>query len=181
MKFRFPRYSNIHLFGFLAAAYLLFIPVAHLVERQDFFEAMNAVICALGAGVSFGYLAGFWRAVRLPPHKMDAADLAIVAIFLSSIAGIQIFAGQWAWRAFGRPDWIIDSMFLAFTRWQLAVAMTLLLMTNFSREGKLIIGGTWRTLALVGVALLVAAVLIFIGYGPTPPHVPEAVRVLISV
>ena len=157
--------NNITVWVIIVLALAAFIPTALLVSRQYLFEVMDAVCVAVGAGVAVGYSRSTWEAIRLPPHKMTAAHLIITGVFILSLATVVIFSGQWLWRINGKPDWIIDSVPIAFSRWVLGTGLIMSLLTSYSREGVIVVGAYKRTALLVTIAVFVAALMISIGIG----------------
>lgn len=155
---------NTTLFGLMALATVLFIPFAYLVPRQQAFEVLNAVCIASAAGAGLGWARSTWDAVRLPPRDMTAGHIVIVSVFLMCIAAIGVFMAQWAWRISGRPDWILDSAATLFSRWIFAGALVLAMTANWSSDGIVHVGAYKRTLALVAGAVLIASLLIGLGF-----------------
>jgi hypothetical protein len=156
---------NTTLWVILAAVGLLFIPAVIFIERRELFEALNAVCIAASVGVCVGYASSTWRAIRMPPHQMTAAHLVIVAAFLICMSLAIVFAGQYAWRAMDKPDWVIDSWPVALSRWTLAGGLVIYLATNYSRNGEIVVGAYRRTAILVALAVLIASILVWAGLG----------------
>jgi hypothetical protein len=157
--------SNLTLWACIGVALALFIPAAIILPRQELFEIMDAVCVAVGAGVTVGYSKAAWGAMKLPPHKMTAAHLVVTSIFLMSMATVIVFAGQWLWRINGKPDAIIDSLPIAFSRWIIGTGLILSLLTSYSKEGLIEVGAYKRTAVLVTISVFVGALLIWFGLG----------------
>lgn len=157
--------NNVTLWAIIVAAFVAFVPTAIFMPRQWLFIIMDSVCVAVGAGVAVGYVHEAWLAVRLPRHQMTAAHLIIVGTFIVSLATICVFSGQLLWRINGKPDWIIDSIPVAFSRWMLGTGLILSLLTSYSREGVIVVSAYKKTAVLVTIAVFLAAVLIGIGLG----------------
>jgi hypothetical protein len=157
-----PR-NNIAIIYTLIGSALMFAPVAVFVRTQHLFEFADAVIIATIAGVFVGYAEDSWKAMKLPPHRLEAAQVMIVGLSIASIGLIMTFGGMWAWRA-TRPvdiaDPIIDSYWFAFSRWMVATAFFLIVSATHPKDGMVPArsyhrAGAIVTAALVGVALLI--------------------------
>jgi hypothetical protein len=155
--------NNIAIFYTLLASALLFVPTAYLVEIQHLFELSDAVIIASVAGVFVGYAEESYKAMRLPPHKLEAAQIMIVGLSIVCVGLIVVFGGLWVWRS-GRPvdtsQPVIDSFWFAFSRWMVATGFLLMLAATRPKDGMVPArsyhrAGAIATAALVGFALLI--------------------------
>jgi hypothetical protein len=156
---------NTTLWMILAGIGLLMVPVIAFAPRQDFFEILNAICVALSLGVCAGYVQTTWKALKMPPHTLTAAHLVIVAAFIVCLSTAEVFAIQWIWRTLGKPDSVIDSWFTVQSRVTLAGGLAMYLATNFSKNGEIVVGAYKRTAVLVAVSVLIAALLIWAGWG----------------
>jgi cell division protein FtsW (lipid II flippase) len=157
--------KNTTLWMILLGVGTVLTPVIYLSPRQDFFEVLNAICSATSLGVCAGYAPTTWRALKMPPHKMTAAHMVIVAGFIVCASLAEIFIIQWFWRANGKPDWIIDSWFTVQSRVTLSMGLFLYLATNFSRNGEIVVGAYKRIAVLVTITALIAAFLVWMGWG----------------
>lgn len=155
--------NNIAILYTLIVAALTFIPVSLLVRTQHLFQLSDAVIIAALAGILVGYAEDAWTALKLPPHKLEAAQVMIVGLSIGGVALIIVFGGMWAWRA-SRPvdiaEPIIDSIWFAFSRWMAATAFLLIVASTRPKDGMVPArsyhrAGAIATAALVGFALLI--------------------------
>jgi hypothetical protein len=159
------RIRNTTLWLLVLVGYAVFLPALFLLPRQILFEVTDAVIVACAVGVCIGYAPETWRAMKLPPHDMTTAHYAVVAVFILCAGCSIVFGGQWVWRAFGKPAWIIDTPILAFSRWVVASGMIMAFATNWSVGGIITVGGYRRTAALVVGATIIAAIAVGFGLG----------------
>jgi hypothetical protein len=155
---------NTTLLGIMTIVALLFVPFAVFVPRQPAFEVLNAICIAAAAGAAMGWAKSTWDALRLPPRLMTAGHIVIVSVFLICTASVGFFLAQWAWRVMDRPDWILDSAATLFSRWVFAGALILAMTANWSTDGVITVGAYKRTLALVATAVLIASVLMGLGF-----------------
>lgn len=162
-RFNIGRPLNTTMLAFITIAALFFIPLELLVKRLDFFELMNALCMAASFGFCIGYGPAFWEAIRLPIHRMTTAHMFVTGAFIMHFSAIQIFGIQFLWRLAGQPPGMLDSMYVAFTRWQFAIGVIVMMATSFSRHGDLL-PGTYGKIAVVASTLIfaVAAFLAFI-------------------
>jgi hypothetical protein len=157
--------SNAALWAVLVAAWIAFMPLGLLVERQDLFEVINAMIMAVASGVVVGFWPRAWAALRMPVHILDAADLLIIGIVVCSVSVTVIFGGQWLWRALDKPEWIIDSFFLAFTRWAFLTGAIMVLTSSATRVNGIVTPGMFRRSCVVVMAALIVALSLSVFFG----------------
>jgi hypothetical protein len=154
--------TNLTLLAITAVYLVSFWPVAFFVPRLDLFEIVNAVCMSGSIGFCIGYASAFWQAIRMPVHKMTTPHLFVTGAWFMHFSAIQVFGLQFAWRIIGRPDWLIDSLPAAFTRWEMAGAIIIMLMTSFSQHGDLV-PGTYSKLA-IGISIIVFAASAFMAF-----------------
>lgn len=147
----------------LAAIVALFVPAILLVPRQPFFEAADAVGFAAAVALCFGSASTTWAAIKLPFRKIGLGQLLSVGFFVLCFAIAMMFGMLWAWRVLGKPDWLADWMPGAFSRWLLDAGLLTAVTVNFTTGGAVTINSYRRSLSLLGVALALAAVLIWLG------------------
>jgi hypothetical protein len=157
--------NNFTVWFSLALVLLLFVPFAVLVPREPLFEGLNAVCMSIAAGVMIGYGRPAWRTMRLPIHAVDSAELLVVGIVICSFAIVGVFGAQWLWRAMDKPDFIIDSIPVAFTRWMLAFGAFTVLVSAQSSNGAVNSRAYAKAGLVVAAAVLAAATLISLGIG----------------
>lgn len=145
----------------LAVIIALFIPTITLVPRQAFFENVDAVCVAGAVALCFGHAFATWKAVRLPFRTISLAQLWSVGVFVLCFALALAFAGLWAWRALGKPEWLSDWIPAAFSRWLLAAAIWTFALVNFSDGGTLTINSARRSATIIAGAVVLASLLIF--------------------
>jgi hypothetical protein len=157
--------KNTTLLTILIVGWAPFLPFSYFSDRQDLFKIMDSVLVAIGIGLAVGVAKGVWEALRLPAHKLTAADIGLVAVFLLSLSGSGIFAMRWYWRAVVKiaPEPILDSFWLATFTYGAMFAVILLMVALFSKDGKVVVGTTGRVAVFVAVAVLVCGVLIGLG------------------
>jgi hypothetical protein len=160
-----PKLRNTTLIVMLIGGFLLFLPASLLLPRRSLFEILDGLCVGAAIGVFIGYSRAAWRALKLPSHRLVSGDYLVVGIVIVCASAAAIFAGQWLWRAGDKPNWIIDSLILAYTRIGIAFGLILILATNFSEHGILIVGAYRRTALLVAVSIFIAGVLVGIGLG----------------
>jgi hypothetical protein len=146
---------NTTMLAFIALAVLLFIPLEMAVKRLDLFELVNALCMAASFGFCVGYASAFWQAIRLPVHRMTTAHMFVTGAWIMHFSAMQIFGIQFIWRLDGQPTGMLDSVYVAFTRWQFAIGVVIMMATSFSKHGDLL-PGTYGKIAVS------AAILIFI-------------------
>jgi hypothetical protein len=146
---------NTTMLAFITGAMLLFIPLELTVKRLDLFELVNALCMASSFGFCLGYASAFWDAIRLPVHRMTTAHMFVTGAWIMHFAAIQIFGVQFIWRLDQQPPGMLDSIYVASTRWQFALGVVVMMATSFSRHGDLL-PGTYGKIAVF------AAILIFI-------------------
>jgi hypothetical protein len=153
---------NTTMLAFISIALLTFIPLEMVVHRLDFFELMNALCMAASFGFCIGYVNAFWQAVRMPVHRMTTAHMFVTGAFIMHLAAIQIFGVQFLWRLAEQPQGMLDTVYVAFTRWQFAIGVVIMMATSFSRHGDLL-PGTYGKIAVAAavVIFVVAAFLAF--------------------
>jgi hypothetical protein len=149
--------TNTQLLMYIVVAWLVFIPLVVFAKRVDIFEIANAICFSAGIGFCIGYAVPFWEAIRLPPHKMTSAHLLITGAWITCSASVQVFALQFFWRIMDRPESLIASPYVAFTRWQMATGIAVMMTTAFSKHGDIDPSGYGRAAALVAVGIFVAA------------------------
>lgn len=157
--------SNATLWLVILVAWVAFVPLGLLADRQDLFESINAMIMAVASGVAVGFWPRAWRALRMPVHILDAADLLIIGIVVCSVAVTVIFGGQWLWRALDKPEWIIDSFFLAFTRWAFLTGAIMVLTSSATRVNGIVTPGMFRRSCVVVMVALGVAMALSIFFG----------------
>jgi membrane protease YdiL (CAAX protease family) len=157
--------SNFTVWLSLALVVLLFVPFVAFIPRQSFFEGLNAICMAVAAGVMVGYGKPAWTTMRLPIHKVDSAELLVVGIVVCSLAIVGIFGGLWLWRALDKPDYVIDSVEFAFTRWLFAFGAFTVLVSAQSSNGAVNGRAYGKAGLVVAAAVFVAATLISLGIG----------------
>jgi hypothetical protein len=150
--------TNTKLLVYLLVAWVLFIPLVFFAKRVDVFEIANAVCFSAGIGFCIGYATPFWGAIRLPPHKMTSAHLLITGAWITCAASVQVFVLQFFWRILDRPEWFIASPYVAFTRWQMATGIAVMMTTAFSKQGDIDPSGYGRAAALVAIGIFLASV-----------------------
>jgi hypothetical protein len=148
---------NTTLLAYLAVAWLLFIPVVFFTPRLDLFEITNAICFCAGLGFCLGYIVPFWDAIKLPPRTMNSAHLLVTGAWITCFAAMQVFALQFFWRLWGRPDILVNSPYVAFTRWQLATGLAIMMATSFSKHGNIEPSGYARTAAWVAFFVFLVA------------------------
>jgi hypothetical protein len=146
---------NISIWLFLVAVCLLFWAPALTLDRQRFFEIMDAVIAAAAFANALSAIRSVWRTIKMPVRRVHIEQAYVVGLFLISVA----FGDLWAWRSFGKPDGIADALHVAFTRWLFAIGLILALLINLGEDGRLTVNSYTRTTALVAAAIAVAALL----------------------
>jgi hypothetical protein len=151
---------NTTLLMYLVIAGLAFLPVEYFVPRLDLFEICNAICFSAALGFCIGYVVPFWDAIKLPPHRMNSAHLLVTGAWLVCFAAMQVFALQFTWRITGRPEWFINSPFVAFTRWELATGLAVMMTTSFSKHGDIEASGYARSAAWIAVFVFAVAVVV---------------------
>jgi hypothetical protein len=155
--------SNISVWVSLLLVCFAFFPLLLFAERQDFFEGLNAICMALGAGVLFGYGRASWKTMRAPIHSVKPEELLVVGIVVCSFSVVGIFGGLWLWRALHKPDYIIDSGLFAFTRYLFAFGAFTVLVSAQSNNGSVNGNAYGKAGLVVAGAVLAAAILISLG------------------
>jgi hypothetical protein len=158
-------WRNTTIWGGLALITVLFVPAVLIMPRQALFEVMDAVCASCAVALCLGYAPTAWKVIRLPIHAVGLGQLLSVGLFLVSLSLSAVFGGLWAWRTLAKPDWIADSIPIAFSRWTLGAGLFTAILINWTTEGKVTIGSYSRSVTLVVGASLVAAVLIWLGMG----------------
>lgn len=159
------RVNNVSVWLVLAVVILLFFPFVWIVPRQEFFEGINAVCMSVAAGVMVGYGPAAWQSMKMPVHSVRASELLVVGIVICSAAIVGVFGGMWLWRSLDKPDYIIDSVPFAFTRWAFAGGAFIVLVSAQAIDNG-ITGRAYRSAGLwVAGAIMVAATLISFGIG----------------
>lgn len=153
---------NTTMLAFITIAALLFIPLEMIITRLDFFELMNALCMAASFGFCIGYASAFWQAIRLPVHRMTTAHMFVTGAFIMHFSAIQIFGIQFLWRLAGQPPGMLDSIYVAFTRWQFAIGVVIMMATSFSKHGDLL-PGTYGKIA-IAAATVIFAVAAFLAF-----------------
>jgi hypothetical protein len=161
-RMNFGRPLNTTMLLFISIAVLIFIPLEKIVQRLDLFELMNALCMAASFGFCIGYVNAFWQAIRLPVHRMTTAHMFVTGAFIMHFSAIQIFGIQFFWRLAGQPVGMLDTVYVAFTRWQFAIGVVIMMATSFSKHGDLL-PGTYGKIAIAAaiVIFIVAAFLTF--------------------
>jgi hypothetical protein len=159
-----PSFENTTLFVGVAV-WLMACMVASAFVRVDLvFEVLDTLCFSAGVGFCIGFLRPFWHSIRLPPHKMEAAHLFTAGAWIISFAAAWVFAGQFYWRSHGKPDWIIDSHSILFSRALMAVGLVILMTTVFAKEGTIHPSGYWRSTVAVAAFVFVGTGIVF-GFG----------------
>jgi hypothetical protein len=159
--------NNIAIMYTLLVSALAFIPVAVFIRRQHLFELSDAVIIASIAGILVGYAEDTWEAIRLPPHKLEAAQVMIVGLSIGGFGLMVVFGGMWAWRAQRPPEateYIIDSLWFAFSRWMVATGFLLIVASTRPKDGMVPARSYHRAAAMATAGLIGAALLIIFGF-----------------
>jgi hypothetical protein len=148
---------NTTLLAYIVFSWLLFIPIVYATPRLDLFEITNAICFSAALGFCLGYVVPFWDAIKLPPRTMNSAHLLVTGAWIVCFAAMQVFALQFFWRIWGRPEYLINSPFVAFTRWELATGLTVMMATSFSKHGDIEPSGYARTAAWISIFVFVVA------------------------
>lgn len=152
--------NNTTLIAYIIIAWLIFIPMVYLTPRIDLFEIANAICFSAGLGFCVGYLRPFWDAIKLPPHTMTSAHLLITGAWISCAAAVQVFTLQFFWRILGRTEWFISSPYVAFTRWQFATGLAIMMCTSFSKHGEVDPSAYGRTAAAIAIAVFIVGIVV---------------------
>lgn len=159
------RWRNTTIWVGLAAIVALFIPAVLLVPRQALFEAIDAVCFASAVALCFGNAYTTWVAIKLPIRTIGLGQLLSVGFFVICFSISIIFGLLWAWRILGKPEWLADWPPAAFSRWMLGAGLFTAVTVNFTTGGAVSINSYRRSLSLLGIALALAAALIWMGLG----------------
>lgn len=157
--------KNTTLWFAIILLFILVSPSVYAADRQNMFEIVDALAVggALGCLVRWGPAA--WNALKPPIHGLRAADYLVVGIGMVCIGGATRLAGQWYWRAAGKPDWWIDSAWLLYCTISITFGYYLLLIPTFTSHGGLTISTVPKILGLFLLSLGVGIVLIWAGWG----------------
>jgi len=157
--------KNTTLWAVVALIFLAFVPAVYVVERQSMFEIVDGLLTGAAIGVMVGYFRAAWHAVRLPSHRLVSADYLVVGIILIAFFGAIRFAGQWYWRALGKPNWWIDSTTLLMTTIGITIGLFLVLMTTSSEKGVLLPKAYFKAGWLILLSLGIGVTMILVGFG----------------
>lgn len=89
-----------------------FWAVAPFVPRKLLFDVLNAVVSAVGLGVIAAYLPGVW--ITLRTNLASTGHFLVTGIALTWVASNGRTFWNWAWRYYGKPDYMIDHLMVAF-------------------------------------------------------------------
>jgi hypothetical protein len=122
----------------LIGANALFLVLLYFIPREPLFQILNAACIASSAGVIAAYYKYAWDAVKNPPTRISAGQMLILSLTLAAFACILVFGTAAIWRYLHEPKEFLDTPWVAYTRWVMAVGMTLALTTRWSNHGQML-------------------------------------------
>lgn len=156
------------------AYWAAFIPLAYYVPREHLFDVLYAIACCVGVGVLVAYGPGMWRSLKL--QTLNGGHYLVLGIGCTWTATIARFVWGWAWRFLGRPDWMVDHVFIAFTVWVLISGGALHLTAKNAINGA-IPKSNWLWLGAVSACGVALALLIVVGLDIQPARVVRTVPI----
>lgn len=141
-----------------------FWPVAHVVPREHLFDALYAIASCIGVGVLIAYGPGIYKSLQ--KQVLNGGHYLVFGIGCTWSATLARFIYAWVWRYLGKPEWMVDHMFIAFTIWVLISGGALHLTAKNAINGQ-IPKSNWVWLGAVGTCGVLLAMFI-VGVLDTP-------------
>jgi hypothetical protein len=85
-------------------------------QRPALFEVLNAMVVAVGAGVTISFTIPALRVLRSPPEELTAGRVLVLGIWLLWIGIVIAFYSLWRFRLDGDHYWL-NAGWTATTRW----------------------------------------------------------------
>jgi hypothetical protein len=137
--------------------------VIKTLSMDVFFELINAMVLAAAIAAGFGFSFHAVRVLNKPMRDMDGGDVLLLGMWTIKLGLILVFFTLWAYRLTNDFSWI-NSHTGSFGRWMIATGLTMLLASSGAVDGRIPPKALLVTGAVVGFAVLVALLLVGIGY-----------------